>query len=162
MDDDDFASFVECQQVRDMEGVTLREDGSFERESISFIIVENAVAEDGSHVTNIRPASFVPLSFGIEPNHRLFDFLDRYAAKARYGAARWDIRDLTHRVVPDDENPGELTVETTFDLIVTIGDVETAIEGCEYDSEILPLQVQFAIADGRARALAEYQREIEP
>lgn len=159
MIDDDSASFVECQQVRDMEGVTLCEDGTFGHESISFIIVENAVADDGTPITNIRPASFVPLSFGIEPNHSLFDFLDRYAAKKRYDGAHWDIRNMLNRVVPDDENPGQLTVETTFDLVVIIGDVETIIEGCEYDSEILPLQAQFAIADGRARALAEYQRE---
>lgn len=153
-------SFIQCQQVSDMVGVTLNDDGTFEFESVSFVIVENATTDDGADITNIQPATFVPLGLGVEVNHRLFDFLDRYAAKKKYDGARWDIQNLTHTVEPDDENPTQLVVDTTFDLIVTIGELDTVFEGCGFDSEVLPLQVQFSIADGRTRALAEYQRGI--
>lgn len=161
MTDRDIDSFIECRQVSDMTGVTLNDDGSFGFESISFVIVENATTDDGMNMTSIQPASFVPLGLGVEVNHRLFDFLDRYAAKKKYEGARWDIQNLAHNVEPDDENPSELTVDTTFDLIVTIGELDTVFEGCVFDSEILPIQAQFQIADGRARALSDYQREIE-
>lgn len=158
MTDRDIDSFIECRQVTDMVGVTLNDDGSFGFDSISFVIVENATADDGMNMTSIHPASFVPLGLGVEVNHRLFDFLDRYAAKRKYENARWDIQNLTHAVEPDDENPSEPIVETTFDLIVTIDGLDTVFEGCGFDSEILPLQAQFSIADGRVRALAEYKK----
>ncbi|OBI79530.1 hypothetical protein A5664_15705 [Mycolicibacterium fortuitum] len=154
-------SFIECQQVTDMVGVTLNDDGTFGFESVSFVIIEHGTTDDGADITNIQPASFVPLGLGVEVNHRLFDFLDRYAAKKKYEGARWDIQNLAHNVEPDDENVGELIVDTTFDLIVTIGELDTVFEGCVFDSEILPIQAQFQIADGRARALSDYQREIE-
>ncbi|OBB01467.1 hypothetical protein [Mycolicibacterium fortuitum] len=161
MTDRDIDSFIECRQVNDMSGVTLNDDGSFGFESISFVLVENATADDGTNMTSIHPASFVPLGLGVEVNHRLFDFLDRYAAKKKYENARWDIQNLTHTVEPDDENPSELIVETTFDLIVTVDELDTVFEGCGFDSEILPLQAQFSIADGRIRALDEYKKGIQ-
>lgn len=161
-DDDTADRLIQCQPVTDKLGVKLVDNGSFSFEVIDFIIIVNEVAETGMDLSEIQPASYVPFGMGIEPRTDLFDFLDRYEAKSRYGTARWDIHNLTHAVEPDDENAAELIVITSFELIVTIGETDIVHSGCGADIDVLPLGLQLQIEDGRKRALIEHRRELEP
>lgn len=145
-------------------GVYLKDGGSFESRSLPGLIAESHYddddsAEDSEEFFVIMPGAFVPLGNGIEADLRVFDYIHKDDFAKRYGAANWDIQNVSTDVITSDD--GDLQPVTTFSITVFNGSEFNVYDGIGIDSEVLPSTTKFLIGDNQRQALDDHQRAID-